>query len=107
MSEDPAGQAAILMPPRKRSRSVTRVRKSFATSRAVFALEVARWRSASCPHVGQFSQPWQDIEESKEHIVTHPVGDCLGRTTVRQARRSVYLDGSCSSPEVVYFDAKV
>jgi hypothetical protein len=90
-----------------RPRSATRVRKSFATSRAVFALEVARWRSASCPHVGQFSQPWQDIEESKEHIVTHPVGDCLGRTTVRQARRSVYLDGSCSSPEVVYFDAKV
>src|SRR5262245_30003181 len=40
-----------------RPRSVTRVRKSFAT------------------------------------------GDCLGRTTVRQACRSVYLDGSCSSPE--------
>jgi hypothetical protein len=37
-------------------RSATRVRKSFATSRAVFALEVARWRSASCPHVGQFSR---------------------------------------------------
>src|SRR6476620_9129031 len=39
-----------------RPRSATRVRKSFATSRAVFALEVARWRSASCPHVGQFSR---------------------------------------------------
>ena len=88
-------------------RSATRVRKSFATSRAVFALEVARSAIGELPARRAILAA---LAGHRRIQGAHRHASCWrlpGRTTVRQACRSVYLDGSCSSPEVVYFDAKV